>query len=66
MAELSDYVRTLPGSFAASYVAYLEPQGEKSSAATSAAPAKDEERKGSTTITRMVLRKISAVFVGQR
>ena len=68
MGEFSEYVKTLPRSFATSYVTTLLEQEEKAptSSSSSTAPQKDKERRGSAAIAREVSRKISAVFVGKR
>ena len=68
MGEFSEYVKTLPRSFASSYVTTLLEQGEKASTSSSSstAPQKDKERRGSAAIAREVSKKISAVFVGKR
>ena len=74
MGEFSEYVKTLPRSFATNYVATLLEEGEKAPAPTpvpassssSTAPQNDKERRGSKAIAREVSRKISAVFVGKR
>ena len=67
MGEFSEYVKTLPRSFASSYVTTLLEQGEKASTSSSSSAAqKDKERRGSAAIAREVSRKISAVFVGKR
>jgi len=67
MGEFSEYVKTLPRSFATSYVAHVLEQGEKASTSSSSSTTqKDKERRGSKMIAREVSRKISAVFVGKR
>ena len=68
MGEFSEYVKTLPRSFASNYVTTLLEQGEKAStsSSSSAAPQRDKERRGSAAIAREVSKKISAVFVGKR
>ncbi len=68
MGEFSEYVKTLPRSFATSYVTTLLEQEEKAPtpSSSSTAPQKDKERRGSAAIAREVSRKISAVFVGKR
>ena len=66
VGEFSEYVRTLPRSFATSYVAQLLEQEDKASPSTSAAPQRDKERRGSKAIAQEVSKKISAVFVGKR
>ena len=68
MGEFSEYVKTLPRSFATSYVSHLIEQGDRpsTSSSSSTAPQKSKERRGSKAIAREVSRKISAVFVGKR
>ena len=68
MGEFSEYVKTLPRSFATNYVSHILEQGDKAStsSSSSSAPQKDRERRGSKAIARQVSRKISAVFVGKR
>jgi hypothetical protein len=68
MGEFTEYVKTLPRSFATSYVATLLEQEEKAptSSSNSTATPNEKERRGSKGIAREVSRKISAVFVGKR